>query len=203
MGVNGATFLEAFRFFHFFMLLREARAAETPAKVAEFLKIENFLAETTERADKWHELFRLGFKFLLNVRTQQVLGKPSRGDLQANLGEFVGSFGKIIGEGFLGEMGFEDRFLFETPIIVAAAGLEVGDIALSDRDAVFIERTNDVLIGNPVAKHAADHVTLEFGKSGNSAVTTGYSFGGPEVTVSGFCAGQDRYLRSGICDWRW
>ena len=81
-------------------------------------------------------------------------------------------FAEVFGEVVLEEAGFEGAVLFGAPVVVAAASFPVGDVALGDADAEFVEGANDFGMGDVVAEHAVDHVAFEVGKTGDFAVAS-------------------------------
>src|SRR5258708_6676468 len=68
----------------------------------------------------------------------------------------------------------EDRFLFETPFEETAGG-PVGNVALGDGEADFVEGGDDVFIGDGVPEHAANHVAFEFGEAGDAAIAADFA----------------------------
>lgn len=72
---------------------------------------------------------------------------------------------------------FKSAVLLGAPIAIAATSFPVGDIALSNRDAVFVEGANDFGMGDVVAEHAVDHVAEVKRKTGDFAVAS-FGLGG-------------------------
>ncbi len=167
------------------------RIAGRLSKISESLERQEFFAEAAEGADQVEEAFRVSFDGPLDIRSKQVFGKAGGHELEAKFGEFIRIFGKVPGEGFPSKVGVQEVLLFQEPIFVAAAGHEIGDIALGDGDFAFFEHVNDAFVWHTVAKHATDHVAFEFGEAGDSAVAAGFAFGPRGLIGWGVCSGKD------------
>ena len=100
--------------------------------------------------------------------------------MQADFGELAGIvFAEVLGEIVLEDAVFQGAVHFGAPFFIAATGFPVGDIALGDDDAVFVESTDDFGIRNMVAEHAINHIALEVREVGDFAVASEFSGGLP------------------------
>ena len=92
-------------------------------------------------------------------------------ELETDFGEMGGVGGaEVIGEVILAEACGDDAILFEPPIVVAATGFPVGDVAFGDLDAVFIESADNLGVRDVVPEHAVDHVAFGVREAGDFAV---------------------------------
>ena len=93
--------------------------------------------------------------------------------MEADFGELTGVvFAEVFEEVVLEKAGFECAILFDAPVAIAAAGFPVGDVAFGDFEIEFVERGDDLGMGDVVAEHAVDHVADGAGKAGNFAVAS-------------------------------
>lgn len=111
---------------------------------------------------------RLGFggELLAGPRVEKEFGELSGGELEAdfrNLSSVV--FAEVFGEVILMKAKTDSVVLFGDPFFVAASGFPIGDVALGNVDAVFIESINDFGVLDVVLEHEIDHVALEFGEA--------------------------------------
>ena len=91
--------------------------------------------------------------------------------MQADFGQFAGVVAaERVHEVILMEMQLDGEVLGETPFAIAAVGLPIGDVALSDFDADLLEGLDDMFLGNVVKEHAIDDVANGFGEARDFAV---------------------------------
>ena len=76
-----------------------------------------------------------------------------------------------IGEVVLEAAEFERALLGGAPFVIAAVSFPVGDVALGDLKAAFIECVDDFVVGQIVGEHAVDHIAFEFREVGDFAVS--------------------------------
>lgn len=113
-------------------------------------------------------------------------GDLGGGELEADLGQLGGvGNAEVLGEIVLEQAGIEGTIVFLAPFFIAATGFPVGNIAPGDLEAMFIQGTDDFVVGDIVAEHAIDHVAFEVGEPGNFA-------------ISGFGAGSALWCRCGV-----
>ena len=115
---------------------------------------------------------------LLGLGIEEEFTELGGSELETDFGEMGGVGGaEVIGEVVLSEACGDDAFLFEPPIVVAAASFPIGDVAHCDADAVFLDSIGDICVGNVVLEHEVDHVAKRFGEAGDFAVATEFAGG--------------------------
>jgi len=146
--------------------------------VAVFLKEMKVAGDAAKIGKCAREFFRIRGELLFGIGIEQELAELCGGELETDFGE-MGSVGgtEVIGEVILAKTFGDDAFLFETPIVVAAASFPIGDVAECDADAVFLDGIGDVYVGYVVLEHEVDHVAKRFAEAGDFAVA-GFGFGG-------------------------
>jgi hypothetical protein len=91
--------------------------------------------------------------------------------LKADFREFGGVMAaEEIGEVVLEGAEFQGMVLGGTPFFVAAVGLPIGDVTLSDVKTAFCEGGNDFLLGHIVPEHPINDFAFEPGELGDFAV---------------------------------
>jgi hypothetical protein len=114
---------------------------------------------------------RVGGELLPGFGLDKEFGEVSGGELEADFGELAGfARTEVFEEVFLAETGLDSAILFGAPFFVAAAGFPVGNVALGDEDADFIQGVDDILVGDVILEHAVDHVAFEEGEMGDFAI---------------------------------
>jgi hypothetical protein len=146
--------------------------------VAVFLEEMEVASNAAEIGNGAGEFFGIRCELLLSMGIEEEFAELGGGELETDLGE-MGSVGgaEVIGEVILAEACGDDAFLFEPPIVIAAAGFPIGDVADCDADAVFLDGIGDICVGNVVLEHEVDHVAKGFGEARDFAVA-GFGFGG-------------------------
>jgi hypothetical protein len=145
--------------------------------VAVFLERVDLAGETTEDADGACVLSGIGSELLLDIGLKEEAREMSGGELEADFGKLAGVSGaEVLDEVVLEKAAFESAVLFGAPIAIAAASFPVGDIALGDFDAVFVESANDSGLRDVIAEHAIDHVALWVREAGDFA-SSAFGFG--------------------------
>jgi hypothetical protein len=144
--------------------------------VAVFLEEMEVASDAAKIRDGAGEFFGIGGELLLGLGVEKEFAELSGSELETDFGEMGGVGGaKIIGEVVLSESSGDDAFLFESPLVIAAAGFPVGDVALRDADAVFLDGIGDIHVGNVILKHEVDHVAKRFGEAGDFAIATEFA----------------------------
>ncbi len=91
----------------------------------------------------------------------------------------------------------EGAGLGSTPFFVATAGFPVGDVALGDAKAAFVERVNYFPLSQVVGQHPVDHFALELGQMSDFAIAR---LGWPTV-LKGFDRGGHELKGKGCVRW--
>ena len=139
--------------------------------VAIFLKGLDFTREAALELDEIGVFLRVVNELAHEVGAEEDGGEGSGGGLKADLRQFGGivateELGEIVLESAL----FESALLGDGPFVVTAASFPVGDIALGEAKAAFVESHNDSAMGQIVGEHAVDQVTFELREVGDLAV---------------------------------
>ena len=146
--------------------------------VAVFLEEMEVASDSAEIRDGAGEFFGVGGELLLGLGIEKEFAELGGGELETDFGEMGGVGGaEVIGEVILAEARGDDAFLFEPPIVVAAAGFPVGDVADCDANTMLCEGVGDIYVGNVVLKHEVDHVAKGFGEASDFAVATEFARG--------------------------
>jgi len=141
--------------------------------VTVFLQTVELAIELAENVDGRREFFGVGSQLFADVWLEEELGELCRSELKANFGELGGVGGaEMSDEIVLEEASFKSAVVLGAPFTITATRFPVGDIALSDGDAVFVEGADDFGMGNVVAEHAVDHVADGMGKASDFAVAS-------------------------------
>jgi len=147
-----------------------------------FLERMDLLGEPTEHGDRAGALVGIGDKLLLRFRPEEELRKMSGGELQTDLGELAGVvLAQVFSEIILEQAGFDSAIVFETPLFISATSFPIGNVAKGDGEAVFIQCSDDFVMGHVFAKHPVDHVALVVREAGDFAVA-GFGLEGARKT---------------------
>jgi len=147
------------------------RAEFASGVVAVFLETVELTREPAENVNGGREFLGVGSELFADVRLKEELRELGGGELETNFGELGGIGGaEMFNEVVLEEAGFQGAVLLAAPIAIAATGFPVGNIALGNGDAVFVERADNFGMGDVVAEHAVDHVADGMGKASDFAV---------------------------------
>jgi len=141
--------------------------------VAIFLQSVELACEPAENVDGGRKFFGAGSELFSDVWLKEKLGELSGCELEADLGELRGvGRAEMFNEVVLEKTGFKSAVLFGAPIAVTATRFPIGNIALGDRDAVFVEGADNSGMGDVVAEHAVNHVANGMGKASDFAVAS-------------------------------
>ena len=103
---------------------------------------------------------------------KQVPGHLTGGKLKPDLRDLAGLLvAEVLEQMVLMEADFSGAIFLEAPLGVTTAGLPVGDVALSDRDAEFTKGVDNSAGGAVIAQHATNHVAVLFGQACDFAET--------------------------------
>jgi hypothetical protein len=147
----------------------------TAGIVALLLELGDFAVKAAEDINHLGEGGQVRFDiFGASGLLEEDLREPGGGGLEADFGQFGGVFAaEMIGEVVLVEAVLQEEVLFEAPFEVAAGG-PVGDVTFGDVEPEVVEGANDILIGDTIPDHAADHIALEFGEGSDATFAAGF-----------------------------
>lgn len=128
--------------------------------------------DAIEHGDAAFVFLWIGGEELLGFGREKEPGELCGGDLKADFGEFGGVVAaEKIKEAVLVKAELKGVFLCEAPFAVAAVGFPVGDVALGDANAEFVEGGDDSFLRDILKEHAINDVADGLWEAGNLAVT--------------------------------
>jgi len=139
--------------------------------IAVSLERVDLTGDPAERGDRFAVFFGSGSELLAGFGLEKEFRQVGGGELKADLGELAGVvLAEELDKVILEQTVLESALLLEAPFFETAAGFPVGDVAGGDGNPDFGEGADDLFWGNVVLEHAVDHVALELGKAGDSAI---------------------------------